>query len=98
MAGDTIKAAQALKADPDLKSKVQGAGHAAAKRQVLADAGHSGFEPEQGETWKKASQGVELSDEDLSRIAGGESTSSVISNAVSDATLDVCEDAADAFA
>ncbi len=98
MAGNTYKAVQAVRGDKDLHGRVKDAADAGAKRQVLADAGHSGFTPDQAEPWRKAQQGVELNDDDMRRIAGGENTSTIVSNAVSQATVDVCEDVADAFA
>lgn len=97
MAGNAAKAYQAVTNDPALLDRLRSAGSPAEKRQVLADAGHSGFTPDQAEVFRNKQNGAELSDDDLQRIAGG-GTSTEVRNSVVEVTVEACEDVAEAFA
>jgi len=96
MAGNAVKAYQAVLQDPDLLEKLRSADSPADKRQVLAAAGHEGFTPDQAEVFRNTSEPSELSDADLQTIAGGGSTT-VVSSIVH-VSVEACEDVAEAFA
>ncbi len=98
MAGDVAGAAKAVADNPQLLDKLKGASSPEAKRAVLNEAGFSGFTPEQADALRKKQQGAELTDEDLSRIAGGSNTSSTVTHVVSEVSEAACEDVAEALA
>jgi predicted ribosomally synthesized peptide with nif11-like leader len=100
MAGNIIKAHQAVQEDPALRDRLRSADSPADKRQVLADAGHSGFTPDQADVLRKKQSGSELSDADLQTIAGGGTTTVVSSivHSVVEVTEEACEDIAEAAA
>jgi predicted ribosomally synthesized peptide with nif11-like leader len=96
MAGNVLKATEAVANNPELLEKLRAASSPAEKRQVLADAGFSGFTPDQAEVLRKAQGGTELSDEDLQQLADV-GTTTVVSSIVHVSEI-ACEDVADALA
>jgi hypothetical protein len=96
MAGNALKAAQAVADNPELLEKLRAASSPADKRKVLEDAGFSGFTPDQAEVLRKAAAGSDLSDDDASKLADV-GTTTVLST-IAHVSEIACEDVADAFA